>query len=327
MASCYHPIDIFVRSQGHAYLVPCGKCCACLERKRQGWLLRAQYEMTNYRYAYFITLSYSDEFLPYEYFTIKKNKHPVNPVSTGEPVLCPYDLRLFFERFRIASKAKFAYFACGEYGSEKNTHRPHFHICLFCDLDWNTTCQFVRLAWSYLRAETRFERYQRYKQSRLRGVHIKRDSWDMRNRVSIGRDQVRCLTYKRISYVSKYVTKQIGSNEIVPTFYRTSKHLGKCFLDSVECSILKSENKHFAYLQSGLPCALPRYYSQKMFTLKQMEEFQMELILKDSPISMLDYDSLEEFERAYKAWYKHKQSCELSARRRQLLRFQGVRLL
>lgn len=326
MASCYQPIDIFVRSQGKGYLVPCGKCAGCLERKRQGFLLRAQYEMQAYKYCYFVTLSYSDDFLPYEYYTQKRNGSPLNSISTGEPLLCPYDLRKFFERYRHLCD-DFSYFACGEYGSEDNTKRPHYHICLYCNDNWETTLSKVRVAWSYLRPETPQERYQRYKKSRLFGRLIKRDSWDIRNRISIGRDQVRCLSYKRITYVCKYVTKQINSKEVVPPFYRCSHGLGKCFLDTEECRLLKQENKHYASLQSGLPCALPRYLSQRMFSPAQMEAFQMELIFKDNPISPLDYDSQESYECAYKSWYKNKQQKELSVRRRRLLSFQGVRLV
>ena len=326
MPACYHPIDIYVRDQHKGFLVPCGKCVACLERKRQQYMLRAQYEMKAFRYCYFVTLSYSDNYLPYECYSQKKKGIPVNPISTGESILCPYDLRCFFERLRHLC-GKFSYFACGEYGSEDNTKRPHYHICLYTDDNWENTLLNVRRAWSFLRAETPKERYQRYYKSRKLGRPIKRDAWDMRNRIPIGRDQVRCLTYKNITYVSKYVTKQINSMEVIPPFYRVSNGLGKCFLDSQECKLLKQQNKHYAYLDSGLPCALPRYFSQKMFTLKQMEDFQLEMIIKDSPIDRLDFDSQEEYETAYKAWYKHKQSTELSARRRRLLRFQGVRML
>lgn len=327
MASCYHPINRFIESSGHAYLLPCGRCSACLERKRQGWILRAQYAMNEYRYAYFITLSYSDEFLPYEYFTQKKKGVAVSPISTGESVLCPYDLRLFFERFRIASKAKFGYFACGEYGDVKNTHRPHYHICLFTDLNWIDCSRFVRLAWSFLRPETAAERYQRYKRSKLCGCCIKRDSQDMRNRISIGRDQVRCLTYKRISYVAKYVTKQISSNEIIPTFYRASKGLGKSFLDTDLCKSLSSQNIHFTYLQSGLPCSIPRYYSRYMFTKEQNDSFSLDMVIRETPYLPEDFSSEEDFYECCKAYYKLSRAKAESSRRKKNLLFQGVRLL
>lgn len=326
MASCYQPIDTFSRSGAKGFLVPCGKCAGCLERKRQQWMLRAQYEMQDYKYCYFVTLSYAEEYLPYESFSRKQFGRPVNPVSTGESLLNPYDLRKFFERFRHLC-GRFSYFACGEYGSEDNTKRPHYHICLYTDDNWVTTLMNVRLAWSYLRPETSRERYLRYKKSKKLGRAIKRDAWDIRNRIPIGRDQVRSLTYKRITYVSKYVTKQINSLEVVPPFYRSSQGLGKCFLRSQECEILKRENKHYAALQSGLPCALPRYFSQRMFTLDQMVQFQMDMIFRDCPLSPEDYNSYEEFQFAYKSWYKSKRQKELSARRRRLLLFQGVRIL
>ena len=164
MPSCSRPINIpAVRSSsGRSALVPCGKCAECYQRKRQGWILRAQYEMQGeFKYSYFITLSFDDEHLTYESYSQVKNGVPVNPVSTGEPVLCPYELRKFFERFRVFSGERFSYFACGEYGDVDNTHRPHFHICLWCNLNWKDTLFYVRLAWSRLRPETREERAKR----------------------------------------------------------------------------------------------------------------------------------------------------------------------
>ena len=321
MSSCSRPIDVFQRSAGHAYLVPCGKCAECLERKRQQWILRAQYAFREYKNRYFITLSYDDAFLPYESYSRKKDGKPYNPVSTGEAVLHPYDLRKFFERFRIYSGCKFAYFACGEYGSQVNTHRPHYHICLFCDLPWNEVLKYVRLAWSRLVPETKDERKKRYCLSKRLGKPIKRDASDMHNRVSFGRDQVRCLTFKRITYVSKYVTKQLGSNEVVPTFYRVSNGLGKSFLESVECKILKEANQHYAYLQSGLPCALPRYYSIRMFTAKQMEVFQLKMIEAVWPFEG------EVSVECIKSWLENKINRDAVKHRMKNLRFQGVRLL
>lgn len=326
MASCFHPINVFQRSAGKANLVPCGKCPGCLERKRQAWLLRAQQEMNDWKYCYFVTLSYDDAYLPYESYSIKRNGKPVNVISTGESVLHPYDLRKFFMRYRYFSGQDFAYFAAGEYGKEENTRRPHYHICLFCNTNWQDTLFNVRLAWSYLRPESKTERNARYRLARKLGHPVSRNAWSMENRISIGRDQVRCLTYKRITYVSKYVTKQIGCSEVVPPFYRSSKRLGMSFLNSDAALQLSTENKHYYYLQSGLPCALPRVYSQHIFTKSQMEEFQMDLITNECPYIPEDFPSYDEFYECCKAYYKNKRSTAESKRRRFYLRFQGVRL-
>jgi len=62
----------------------------------------------------FVTLTYSDEYLP-ENATLNK-KH----------------LKDFIKLLRYHYRPiKFKYLACGEYGDENNTHRPHYHICLF----------------------------------------------------------------------------------------------------------------------------------------------------------------------------------------------------
>lgn len=321
MPACSRPINVFRRELGKAFLVPCQKCPECLQRKRQGYILRAESEMSAFKHCYFITLSYNDEHLPYQSYSRRKSGLPLEPIETGESVLCPYDLRLFFERFRIFSGERFSYFACGEYGKEVNTRRPHFHICLWTDMSWADTLFYVRLSWSKLRPESPSERKERYKLARELGHPVKRSAYDLRNRVSYGRDQVRCLTYKRISYVSKYVTKQIGSTEVVPPFFRCSKKLGESFLKSDMCKRLKSENLHYARLQSNLPCALPRFYSQKMFTPKQMEDFQLEMIYNEFPF---DEDTPHE---CIVAGIKHKRLVESSQRRKRLLNFQGIRLL
>lgn len=327
MASCFHPISVPSPSTGQYHLVPCNKCSACYERKRQAWLLRAQQEMKVWKYCYFISLSYCDDFLPYESYSRKSYGKPVNPVSTGESLLHPYDLRKFFMRYRYFSGQDFAYFACGEYGSDENTRRPHFHICLFCNTNWQDTLLNVRLAWSYLRPESKDERNARYRLARKLGHRVSRDAWSLKNRVPIGRDQVRCLTYRRITYVSKYVTKQIGCSDVVPPFYRSSKRLGMSFLNSAACAQLKSANKHYYYLESGLPCALPRVYSQHMFTKEQMEQFQMDLIINECPYLPEDFASYDDFYECCKTYYKSRRSSADSRRRRFNLAFQGVRLL
>ena len=45
-------------------LVPCGKCLACRIARRQEWSMRVIHELSGYKDAVFLTLTYSDEFLP-----------------------------------------------------------------------------------------------------------------------------------------------------------------------------------------------------------------------------------------------------------------------
>lgn len=92
--------------------IPCGRCINCrLERSRQ-WAIRCVHEAKQFKENSFITLTYSEDFIP-------KNKS-----------LVKRDLQLFFKRLRkeLGDK-KIRYFACGEYGPK--TKRPHYHAVIF----------------------------------------------------------------------------------------------------------------------------------------------------------------------------------------------------
>lgn len=93
--------------------VPCGQCVGCrLERSRQ-WAVRCMHEASLYENNVFITLTYSDDFLPYDQSLDVRH------------------FQLFMKRLR----KKFPgvrFYHCGEYGGQ--TGRPHYHAILFnCD--------------------------------------------------------------------------------------------------------------------------------------------------------------------------------------------------
>ena len=98
-----------------AFKLPCGRCIGCrLERARQ-WGLRCMHEAKLWPQNCFITLTYSDEFLP-----------PYGSLSVR-------DIQLFMKRLRKGKKASASnpirFFLGGEYG-ERNL-RPHYHAVLF----------------------------------------------------------------------------------------------------------------------------------------------------------------------------------------------------
>lgn len=319
--SCHSPITYFNKKAGHAFLVPCNRCSDCLERKRNTWVHRIEQEKLHgdYKHCFFISLSYNDEHLPYESFKRIEKGIRVGEVSpTGEALLNPYDLSMFFKRFRALSGEKISYFACGEYGDPSNTKRPHYHIVLFTNLNWQDTLKFTRASWSRLRPETSHERYMRYKRSKRNGVLEKRDPLNMNNRVSFGRDQVRSVNSKRIRYVSKYVQK-LWPDETVPPFFRVSNGLGKCFLDSDTAALLSRYNRHYTFFENGLPVALSRYYSLAIFNKYQMEQFNLSMIEAQSPPFEL-LDNPQELEN----WYNYQCVLTKQKQRKRNLRFYGI---
>lgn len=94
--------------------VPCGQCIACRIEKSKQWAIRIQNETRMHKENCFVTLTYADEHLPNGNTLVKE------------------DLRLFFKRLRKRLyPLKIRYFACGEYGSEEYSSRPHYHAIIF----------------------------------------------------------------------------------------------------------------------------------------------------------------------------------------------------
>lgn len=116
---CLSPISITDPRFGNPKIrvtVPCGKCYACLSRRRHDWCFRLKQELKISTSAFFITLTYDDEHLP-------RN-------SDGVPIVVKRDVQLFFKRLRKAIyPQKIRYFAVSEYGTENL--RPHYHVILF----------------------------------------------------------------------------------------------------------------------------------------------------------------------------------------------------
>jgi hypothetical protein len=117
---CSNPITLSDPSRRRvSYLaegvVPCGKCGGCRSRKRAEWSWRIGYEMKSASSAFFLTLTYNDEHLPW-----------------GDllPCLDRDDFTRFMKRLRKKqekySKVKLRYYGVGEYGTK--TWRPHYHV-------------------------------------------------------------------------------------------------------------------------------------------------------------------------------------------------------
>lgn len=128
--ACYSPLQAFqsiaVSSKGKSRIVfnkprdfynfkevqlPCGQCIGCrLERSRQ-WAVRLMHESKLHDDNCFITLTYSDDFLP-------KDKS-----------LDVRDFQLFMKRLRKHFGKGVRFFHCGEYGDKYG--RPHYHAIIF----------------------------------------------------------------------------------------------------------------------------------------------------------------------------------------------------
>lgn len=133
---CYNPIRVknpkidFNAKYDKAFLyVPCGKCESCKNRKRSDILVRLYYSLLHYQSiggcAHYITLTYSDDNLPYIFVNGRKR-----------PCFCKKDIQKYIKRLRINLQRRLnitdtQYYVASEFGG--TTHRPHYHMIFFHD--------------------------------------------------------------------------------------------------------------------------------------------------------------------------------------------------
>lgn len=184
-------------------LVPCGKCLECRMQHAREWSHRCIAEAQLYTNNYFLTLTYSDEYLPV------KNR------STGEllnhATLDYKDIRQFNNSLRKHFERRgftgFRFMVAGEYG-DRNM-RPHYHMIAF-----NLPLYDLQF----------------YKKSILGDVYYNSPLLDRiwkRGFVVVGD-----LSYKSAAYVARYTVKKckdlydinkFDSLGIAPEFIQTSR--------------------------------------------------------------------------------------------------------
>lgn len=99
---------------GALITVACGKCMDCRLALAREWSLRIMHETKMSGPSSFVTLTYDNENLPYDYGLHYR------------------DFQLFMHKLRKRLSGAGRFVACGEYGDQFG--RPHFHAILFnCD--------------------------------------------------------------------------------------------------------------------------------------------------------------------------------------------------
>lgn len=124
--TCYRPLDGWKAADGSGRVVfrlseaypdrpvqvPCGQCSGCRLEKARQWGVRAMHEAKMSDASCFVTLTYSEDNLPYR--RMLEIRH----------------WQLFMKKLRFKyNDKKIRFLHCGEYSPEKK--RPHYHAALF----------------------------------------------------------------------------------------------------------------------------------------------------------------------------------------------------
>jgi len=168
--------------------IPCGKCIGCRLDYSRTWADRMIAEASLYKSNYFITLTYSDEYLP-----PKRENSPIHSLNKR-------DAQLFIKRLREAlPDQKIRYFIAGEYGP--TSMRPHLHMILFnCKLDDLKFLRENKLKQPYFVSETIAKCWH------PENVNNKGKSGD--NIITSGFHSVCNISWDTCAYVARYVVKK-----------------------------------------------------------------------------------------------------------------------
>ena len=122
----------FQKFPGNTFIIPCNRCFNCKINKSKVWAVRCLIESYDWKYNYFITLTYNDENLKY----VEQSYIPLTGEFRRVPTLSKKDVQKFIKRLRrdieYHRNGKLKYLIVGEYGDQ--TKRPHYHLILFMDV-------------------------------------------------------------------------------------------------------------------------------------------------------------------------------------------------
>lgn len=189
-----------VTQQYVEYSIPCGKCYYCQHSRQHDWVSRMSLHTENYKYCYFLTLTYRGYDTYDEIPTFLRNAFFHQDAWNAEQSLCysPCLLRYnHLQRFwkylrkQLPTVSHLSFYSCGEYGSTYG--RPHFHAIIWSDCPILTAQ--VERAWS-----TRA------------GLIGRVELNDLNSNGTIAGDGV-LNSSMAFRYVSKYVSKSISERD------------------------------------------------------------------------------------------------------------------
>lgn len=253
-------------------MIRCGHCMGCRIDKSKEWANRCLLELQDHTSAYFLTITYDDQFVPVSTYTDESG------ASFPSLSLCKKDFQLFIKRLRKRHVKPIRYFACGEYGDR--TMRPHYHAIVFGlelgDLvpygrnhrgEMLYTSDFIHSVWSRRNAPTRHGSVSCLSSAEEKSLIC----------TPYGRVTVSPVTWETCAYVARYTTKKLYAADakeyqkfnIEPPFLLMSRHpgIGASYYDS------HPEVKEYEFITVKTPTGGRKFRPPYYFQQKILAEF------------------------------------------------------
>lgn len=271
--------------QGDRYItyinIPCGKCGRCIERRKMEWSFRMNEEMVNSKTAYFVTLTYAPEFVPYNKYGKKtliptrKDDIKIRKETEGRKRITKKwkeqqidrSLQGFMKRLRQNQKRtkatlehlfnnlkpndKIKFYGCGEYGERRG--RPHYHLIIF-----NTTRKAIELSWT------------------------------------LGETHIVKATEATINYVMKYLDKRHGKEPkwgIIQEFNTMSDGIGESYIEKNKTWHNRNIDILFVTNNKGIRIPMCKYYRDRIFTEETRKE---QVLIVTNKLDEIKWDLINE---------------------------------
>lgn len=260
--------------------LPCGKCLGCIMAKASEWAARLIMEASLYEKNYFITFTYSNDYLP------KYN---------GYPTIRNKDIQDFIKRLRKKftkdEKTKIRYFGSSEYGPK--TMRPHYHYLFFnLDIpDLVDTKEKNKLGDVYYSSK------------------IIEELWG-KGMVVIGE-----VSYQSAGYVSRYTMKKAASYDFAAQVakigleketLRMSNGIGLKYFEKNVQDIYKNDKIVLSTKNGPLVITPPRYFDKKYKELVDEYTYQDMKDIRMSNAKVIQDLEFSEFEGYYQDYLDRK---------------------
>lgn len=264
--------------------IPCGQCIGCRLDYSRKWADRLMMEAKHHEHSWFVTLTYSDDHLPFA----GRSDPETGELLEYVPTLRKRDVQLFMKSLRKAIEPlKVRFYAAGEYGDK--SFRPHYHLILFgLDLDDLKFYKLNDLSQPYYTSE------------------LLSNAWHDKGYVVVSP-----ATYETMLYTARYVTKKLKGFErvfyqqagIEPPFSLMSRKPGIAG-DSFSFDLMQYDNimlpqgrkaGHPRYFQKLLERDFPDFYDEYKADRQRRNDERMEQLLAAIEVPYLDYLKLQEF--------------------------------
>lgn len=241
-----------------AQLLPCGHCAGCKLSASSSWANRMEMELPYHKNAWFLTLTYDNEHVPWSYNSGLGVDKGTGEVMVENLTLNYEDMQGFWKRLRRnidyhkrGNSKDLMYFQCGEYGGQ--THRPHYHAIVY-DLP--------------IKPEE-LKEYKRKNGAVYYNVDWITKIWGM------GHVVIAPAEWKAMAYTARYTTKKVYGRESKKYYEEMGILPERCNM-SLKPAIgarYYKEHKDEIYrkdkiqLKNGKVCKPPRYFD-KLFDLE-----------------------------------------------------------